>query len=68
MPLGDTFKPAHFGDTCNTAGTFILTTFTYPHAHRALAATAFPRLIRLDPYIQCFVSAFSPHILTIGIL
>ena len=35
MPLGDTFKPAYFGDTCNTAGTFIQTNLTYPHTRRA---------------------------------
>ena len=34
MPLGDSFKPVHLGDTCNAAGSFILTTFTNPHAHR----------------------------------
>ena len=34
MPLGDPFKPVHLGGTCNAAGSFILTTFTRPHAHR----------------------------------
>ena len=41
IPLGDTFKPVHLGDTCNTAGTFILTTFTYPHAHRMMRQLRF---------------------------
>lgn len=34
MSLGDPFKPAHLGGTCNAAGSFILTTFTRPRAHR----------------------------------
>ena len=34
IPLGDTFKPAYLSDTCNIAGSFILTTFTHPHTHR----------------------------------
>jgi hypothetical protein len=39
MPLGDTFKPAYSSDnerdTCNTAGSFIVTNFTRPHTRRA---------------------------------
>ena len=34
IPLGGPFKPVHLSGTCNTAGSFILTTLTHPHTHR----------------------------------
>lgn len=34
IPLGGPFKPVRLGGACNAAGSFILTTFTRPHAHR----------------------------------
>ena len=58
IPLGGPFKPVRLGGACNAAGSFILTTFTRPPRTPPLAATAFLRPIRLDPYIQGFVSAF----------
>ena len=34
IPLGGPFKPVRLSGACNTAGSFILTTLTRPHAHR----------------------------------